>query len=92
MACDTVLLKPHVMQVKLLDFLQQKKKSSHGSGSIKLTKQHYRPFSLDFYRTNYGCNFPLRKLCNDFNFYYDFIDFNCRVCDIKPSLYAGIHL
>ena len=30
--------------------------------------RHYRPFSLDFYRTNYGCNFPFRRLYIDFNF------------------------
>lgn len=54
--------------------------------------RHYRPLSLDFYRTNYGCNFPFRRLCNDFNLYYDFIDFNCSVCNIKRSLYAGINL
>ena len=53
---------------------------------------HYLSFSLDFYRTNYGCNFPFRRLCNDFNLYYDLIDFNCSVCNLKRSLYAGINL
>ena len=27
--------------------------------------RHYRPFSIDFFRTNYGCNFPFRRLCNN---------------------------
>ena len=26
--------------------------------------RYYRNFSLDFYRRNYGCNFPFRRLCN----------------------------
>ena len=35
--------------------------------------RHYPPFSLDFYRTNYGCSFHFRRLCNGFNLYYDLV-------------------
>lgn len=51
----------------------------------RLTR-NFTPLYLDYYRTNYANSHPLRRICSDYNMYYNFIDFNYKIDKIKHDI------
>lgn len=48
--------------------------------------RYYQPLSIPYFRTNYANADPLRRICNNFNDLYQYIDFSLNVNVIKSNI------
>lgn len=48
--------------------------------------RNFLPLAVQFYRSNYSDADPLRRMCNEFNKYYKFIDYSQNTAVIKKLL------
>lgn len=48
--------------------------------------RRYRLLYVDFYRTGYGCAHPIRRMSDDFNSLYEFVDFSSSFVNIKSKI------
>ena len=48
--------------------------------------RYFMPLKVDFFRSNFLCNEPLRRMCEDFNKYYSFFSIGDNSYVVKKTL------